>query len=117
MKFVVTLVGSLGKYSLMMSVNECFVNVVFNNRRGSRDGDMFNVSFVVGRCVITLVQSLTGIVVVVVTLLSFNIIEVVSLTGIIVGVVTLLSLLSGIFGVNGTVVDGVVVAGREIVSH
>ena len=54
---------------------------------------------------------MTGIIVVVVTLLSFVIIGVVSLTGIIVGVVTLISLLSGIVG------DGVIVAGREIVSH
>ena len=106
MKFVVALVGSLDEYSLMMSMNECFVNVVFTNRRGSRDGDVFNFLFVVGHCVITWVLSLTGIVVVVVTLLSFVIIGVVSLTGIIVGVVTLISLLSGI------VVDSVVVAGR-----
>ena len=89
MKFVVVLVGSLDEYSLMMLVNECFVNVVFTNRRGSRDGDVFNFLLIFGRCVITRVLSLTGIVVVVVTLLSFVIIGVVSLTGIIVGVVML----------------------------
>ena len=70
MKFAVTLVGLLDEHSLMMSVNNCFVNVVFTNRRGSRDRDVFKFSFVVGRCGISWVLSLNGIVVVVVTLLS-----------------------------------------------
>ena len=69
MNFVVASVGSLDEYSLMMSVNNCFVNVVLTNRRGSRDGDVFKFSFVVGRCGIIWVLSLNKIVVVVVTLL------------------------------------------------
>ena len=69
MKFVVEFLGLLDKNSLMMSVNDCFVNAVFTNRRGSRDGDVFKFLFVFQRCVIIWVLSLNGIVVVVVTLL------------------------------------------------
>ena len=86
MNFAVALVGSLIEYSLMMSVNNCFVNIVFTNRRGSRDGDVFIFLFVVGRCVIIWVLSMNRIVVVVVTLtlLLFVVVVVVVVNGTVV---------------------------------
>ena len=49
MNLVVALEGSLDEYSLMMLVNNCFVNTVFTNRRGSSDGVIIEFSFVAGR--------------------------------------------------------------------
>ena len=49
MNLVVSLSGSLVEYSFMMLVNNCFVNTVLIDRRGSSDGVIIIFSSVAGR--------------------------------------------------------------------